>query len=106
MEGGSVFGRVSAAKRRLAAPRALKVSSVGVAGVTLKWNALKGAKHYLVLRDGKRLVKTSHHSYTDTHVVPGKTYRYTVRAVDAGNKAGALSASVRVKIPSLTANPL
>src|SRR4051812_37010760 len=105
MEGGSVFGRVAAAKR-LAAPRALKVSSVGVAGVTLKWNALKGAKHYVVLRDGKTLAKTSHHSFTDHKVVPGKTYRYTVRAYDAAHKAGALSASVRVTIPSLTGNTL
>src|SRR4051794_27002273 len=104
MEGGSVFGRVAAAKR-LAAPRALKVASVGVGAVTLKWNALKGAKHYVVLRDGKTLAKTTRHSFTDHKVVAGKTYRYSVRAYDAHNKAGALSTSVRVKIPKPAANP-
>src|SRR4051794_25112076 len=102
MEGGSVFGRVAAAKR-LAAPHALKVSSVGVARVTLKWSARKGAKHYVVLRDGKSLGKTTRHSFTDHTVVPGKRYRYAVRAYDAHNKAGALSTSVRVTIPNPTA---
>src|SRR5690349_22892584 len=106
MEGGSVFGRSSTAKRRLSAPRSLKAASVGVGGVTLKWNALKGAKHYVILRDGKSLGKTTHHSYTDHNVVAGKTYRYTVRAYDAHNKAGAVSTSVRVTIPTLLPNPV
>ena len=48
MDGGQGVGRVSAAARRLSAPRSLKAISVGVAGVTLKWTAPKGAKpaHY------------------------------------------------------------
>src|SRR3954471_21599191 len=105
MEGGSVFGRMSAVKR-LAAPRALKVASVGTGGVTLRWAALKGAKHYVVLRDGKSLGKTSRHSYTDSKVVPGRTYRYSVRAYGANNRAGALSRSVRVTVPKPPAKQL
>ena len=108
MEGGSVLGRTSAARRRLAAPRALKTSSVGSAGVTLRWTAPKGAKpaYYIVLRDGKSLGKTTRTSFTDSKVKPGRTYRYSVRGYDASKRAGAPSSSVRVKVPNAPSNPL
>src|SRR3954462_12521555 len=102
MDGGQGVGRISAAARRLSAPRSLKAISVGVSGVTLKWTAPKGAKpaHYLVLRDGKSLGKTTRNSYTDSNVKPGRTYRYSIRALDERKRAGALSSSVRVKVPT------
>src|SRR4051812_31519332 len=108
MERGSVFGRTSAAERRLSAPRSLRVASVAPAGVTLRWSAARGPKpaHYVILRDGKSLGKTTRTTYTDTKVKPGKTYRYSVRAYDKGNRAGALSQSVRVKIPRQAASKL
>ena len=67
----------SAARTRLAAPRSVKVASAGPGGITLKWAAPKGAKpaHYVIFRDGKSLGKTTRSSFTDTKVVPGKTYR-------------------------------
>ena len=101
MEGGSGKGRVAAAKR-LSAPRSLKATNVAWGGVTLKWAAPKGAKpkHYLILRDGKSLGKTTRNTFTDTKVKPGTAYRYTVRALDERNRAGALSSSVRVKVPA------
>ena len=48
MDGGSGIGRISAAARRLSAPRSLKATNVAAGGVTLKWTAPKGAKpaHY------------------------------------------------------------
>jgi hypothetical protein len=63
------------------------------------------AEAYLVLRDGKRLGKTTRTTFTDTKVKPGATYRYSVRALDARNRAGALSSSVRVKVPRKPAGP-
>src|SRR3954463_11457546 len=104
---GSVIGRVAATKR-LAAPRSLKATSVGTGGITLHWSAPKGGKpaHYLILRDGKSLGKTSRTSYTDSKVTPGRTYRYTVRAVDKDKRAGALSQSVRVTVPNPTTQKL
>jgi len=101
MDGGSVFGRKSAAKKRLAAPRSLKVASAGSGGVTLRWAAPKGAKpaYYVILRDGKSLGKTSRSSFTDTKVTAGKTYRYAVRAYDKAKRAGALSPSIRATVP-------
>src|ERR1700754_486022 len=108
---GSVLGRVAASTRRLAAPRALRASSTSSSRVILKWHAPKGAKpaHYLVLRDGKRVGKVTRATYTDRKVVAGRTYRYAVRAVDKRGKSGALSASVRVKVPkapTATNNPV
>ena len=105
MDGGSGMGRISAAAKRLSAPRSLKATNVVAGGVTLKWTAPRGAKpkHYLILRDGKRLGRTTRTTYTDTKVKAGTTYRYTVRALDGRNRAGALSSSVRVKVPKAVA---
>src|SRR3954462_5784824 len=102
MDGGSGKGRISAAAKRLSAPRSLKATNVAWGGVTLKWAAPKGAKpaHYLVLRDGKSLGKTTRNSYTDSKVKPGQTYRYSIRALDERKRAGALSSSVRGKVPT------
>src|SRR4051794_22652489 len=97
--------------KRLGAPRAFKTSAVSAAGVTLKWNAPKGAKpaYYVVLRDGKAIGKTSKRTFTDKKVKAGTTYRYSVRGYDKRKKAGALAKSVRVTLPKAplpTANPV
>ncbi len=88
-------------KRRLAAPKAPKVISVGPAGITLRWGAPKGSRPhvYQVLRDGRLIGRTSRRSFTDTKVRPGRTYRYAVRGVDAHGRRGLLSRSVRIKVP-------
>ena len=98
---------VVARLKRLAAPRSLKTSRVGPAAVTLKWAAPKGAApaYYVVFRDGKSLGKTTRKSYTDSKVKPGKVYRYTVRAYDKRKRAGAPTASVRVKVPAAASPP-
>src|SRR3954454_15141145 len=100
MEGSGWKGRVAVSRRRFAAPRSLRATSVGPGGVTLRWTAPKGAKpaHYLVVRDGKSLGKTTRGTYTDTTVKPGTTYRYAVRALDARNTPGAVTPSVRVNV--------
>ncbi len=100
MVGAGVY---AAAVKRLRAPRSLKATKVLANGVTLKWAAPKGAKpaQYVVLRDGKAIGKTKRTTFTDGKVKSGKTYRYTVRALDSRKRAGALSASVRVKVPKL-----
>jgi hypothetical protein len=98
VEGWSLSGRATKA-RRLAAPRGLRVVALSAAGAALKWTAPKGKpSHYVVLRDGKSIGRTTKLSFTDTKVKPGKTYRYAVRAF-AAKRAGALSPSVRVRIP-------
>ena len=99
--GGRGWGAFPLQPSGLSAPRSLKATSVAAGGVTLKWTAPKGAKpeHYLVLRDGKSLGKTTRTSYTDTKVKPGRRTATRVRALDERKRAGALSPSVRVKVP-------
>src|ERR1044072_7480175 len=94
---------LAAAVKRLRAPRSLKATRVLANGVTLRWAAPKGAKpkQYVVLRDGKAIAKTKRTTFIDGKVKPGATYRYTVRALDSRKRAGALSHSVRVKVPRL-----
>ena len=94
-------------KSRLAAPKAPKVASVGPAGVTLRWSAPKKGKvaAYQILRDGRLIGRTTHRSFTDKKVRPGRTYRYAVRAVDAHGRRGLLSHSTRVKVPALQPVP-
>src|SRR6478752_3486687 len=110
---GSVWGRVSAAKKQLSAPRSLRTTSIKASGVTLKWSAPKGAKpaYYVVYRDGKSVGKTTKLTYTDKKVKAGRTYRYSVRPYDKKKHAGKLSASLRVKVPkpaatTPTTNPI
>ena len=57
-------------------------------GITIKWGKISGAKQYYVYRkvsgSWKRIATTTKTSYTDTAVKKsaGKTYSYTVRAVN------------------------
>ncbi len=109
MERRVALARLAAGgKRRLSAPQAPKVMSVGPAGVTLRWSAPKGTKPaaYQVLRDGRVLARTTHRSFTDTGVMPGKTYRYAIRGVDSHGRRGLLSGAVRVPVPKRSTNPV
>src|SRR3954452_9161078 len=92
---------------RLGAPKAPKASSVGPAGVTLRWAAPKQGKvaAYQILRDGRLTGRTTHRSFIDRKVRPGRTYRYAVRGVDAHGRRGLLSHSIRVKVPTLQPLP-
>ena len=99
----------------MAAPRSPHAASAGPAGVTLRWSAPRHGhpKRYLVLRDGRVIGRTAHRTFTDHHVAAGRTYRYTIVAVDRHGRRGRASAVVRVKVPrpaplsgpTATANP-
>ncbi len=78
----------------LVMPKITKVSNT-TAGINLKWSATAGASSgYKVYRKGpgetswKLLGTVKTTSYTDKNVTNGKTYTYTIRAVD-GSKLSA-----------------
>jgi uncharacterized protein (DUF1800 family) len=72
----------------------------------LRWSAPKGkVAAYQILRDGRLIGRTTHRSFTDRKVKPGRTYRYAVRGVDVHGRRGLLSHSIMVKVPKLQPLP-
>ncbi|MFD5327789.1 PHB depolymerase family esterase [Streptomyces sp. NPDC127092] len=78
----------------LPAPTGLTVSATTDSTAGLRWNAVAGAVSYEVYRDGAKAGTTTSASFTDTGLATGTAYGYTVAAVDAAGRAGAVSASV------------
>src|SRR5437016_3313199 len=73
-----------------AQPQAVEAIAVGPREVRVFWNPLVGARRYEVLRDGGRIgeVDSAATHYTDTAIVPDRSYRYEVVAIDsAGNRS-------------------
>ena len=66
------------------------VATAGNAQVALSWQTSAGATSYKVLRDGIQIASVSGTSYTDSSLVNGTTYTYTLKA---GNSAGDSAAS-------------
>jgi uncharacterized protein DUF1800 len=93
--------------RRLPAPATLRATRVAAGRVTLHWAAPKHAKphRYVVLRDGRAIGRTAHHTFTDRHAKAGRTYRYTVAAVYAHGRRGRASRALRVRVPKPLASP-
>lgn len=65
---------------------ALVSANSGADGIVLTWKAAAGAPRYLIYRKSGggsyiRIANTSETSYTDTSIVMGVTYNYTVRVV-------------------------
>lgn len=79
----------------------IKSVAVGTKGVAVTWNAVDGATSYTVYRrlvgGNWQVIKvTSSTKFTDTTVVSGKTYQYTVKARNAAGLSG-YKASANVK---------
>ncbi|HYE82113.1 MAG TPA: fibronectin type III domain-containing protein [Clostridia bacterium] len=78
------------------APKELTAVNATHTAISLSWAASKddkSVKGYQVYRDGKKITSASKTTYTNTRLVPGRTYTYAVRAYDA---AGNISESSNV----------
>jgi len=64
-----------------------------MAQVALSWTAVSTASSYLVFRDGVQVGAPTVNAFTDTALVNGTAYSYTVKAVNTG---GTSAASVAV----------
>lgn len=84
-------------------PGNLRTTSVGMNSVSLAWNASTdagGVTSYRVSRDSTTITTTSGTTYTDASAQAGKTYIYTVVALDgSGNTSSAASLSVTTPAP-------
>jgi len=85
-------------------PTDLKVLSKSVASITLEWTESTDnlcVSGYEIFRDGVKvgiISKTdSEARYTDTYLIPGKTYKYTVKAFDSAGNISPASNEVTVK---------
>ena len=101
MDGGSVFGRKSAARTRPCCSAVGEGRERGAGRHHAEVGGAEGrqARSLRHLPGRQEPGKTTRSSFTDTKVVPGKTYRYAIRAYGKDKKAGVLSPSVRVKVP-------
>jgi chitodextrinase len=66
-----------------AAPSNLTATVVSTTQIDLSWSAVSEAVSYKVYRDGTHIASPTTTSYSDTGLVSGTTYSYTVSAVDA-----------------------
>ncbi len=87
---------------RLPAPTGVRAVVTGANVVEVSWDpvAQETVSGYTILRDGNPLATVFGETvtFTDTTVEPGKTYGYSVAAVDAAQHASELSAPVSVSV--------
>lgn len=91
---------------QITAPGNPVAASVGSSFATLSWNpgtVSSGAVRYLVYRDGTPLTLTpiSATNFSDWGLLPGNTYKYSIRTV---NSAGQESAAVEITVITPTAS--
>ncbi|UIF88811.1 PHB depolymerase family esterase [Cupriavidus sp. UYPR2.512] len=65
------------------APTGLTVSGTTATSVSLSWNAVTNANSYNIYRNGTNVGSSTSTGYTDSGLIAGTTYSYTVTAVDA-----------------------
>ncbi|MBL0386361.1 PBP1A family penicillin-binding protein [Tumebacillus sp. ITR2] len=83
-------------------PNGLKVSASTATSIGLTWNAVEGAKSYLVLRADSEagpfqiLQEVTDSAFTDSKVENGKSYSYQIVALDSDGAHSAPSSTVSV----------
>jgi poly(3-hydroxybutyrate) depolymerase/chitodextrinase len=96
--------KVSSGFVPLPAPAGLVSTGATDSSISLQWNAVSGAAGYNVYRMGTKVNASTvtGTAYTDSGLLPGTSYTYTVRAVTSSGAAGPDSAPVSA---STTGNP-
>ena len=90
------------------APKGLTAVSVTHTSVTLSWTASKDnvkVTGYQIYRDGRKISSSSKTTYTNSHLVPGRTYAYEVRAYDAAGNVSESSNILTVSTISDSQSP-
>lgn len=99
-------GAVAAQKPDLqppSAPTGLTVTNRTYTSISLSWTSSSDnvkVKGYYVYRDGKKIITTSKTTYTNSDLVPGRNYTYSIKAYDAaGNISEAGTAIIASPVP-------
>jgi hypothetical protein len=85
-------------------PTAVRAKA-GAGAVVLTWKAPKGVT-ILIARDGVAMARVEPSAaprYVDHTVVPLRTYRYTLEAIDGAIRSGPVAVQVETKEPPITA---
>ncbi|MFJ5708302.1 fibronectin type III domain-containing protein [Streptomyces sp. NPDC093105] len=89
----------------LPAPTGLSVTATTDTTASLSWSAVPGAASYHVYRDGTKVTSApvTATAFTDSGLTAGRTYGYTVAAVDSAGAVGARSGAVNATTTGTTA---
>ena len=82
------------------APTGLTVTGTTTTSVSLSWNAVTNATSYNVYRNGSKVGSSTSTTYTDTGLIAGTTYSYTVTEIDPTAGESAQSSAVSAKTQS------
>jgi poly(3-hydroxybutyrate) depolymerase len=96
--------RIASGFSPLPAPAGLRAVGATDSTISLAWDSVSGAAGYHLYRKGSKVNSSTiaGTSYTDSGLLSGTGYRYTVRAVTAGGATGPESEAVAA---STTGNP-
>ena len=86
-------------------PKELRVTNKTYRSISLCWTASLDnvkVKGYQLFRDGKKFISITKTSYTNTDLIPGRNYTYTVKAYDDAGNLSESSAPISVSTISDT----
>jgi Fibronectin type III domain. len=90
-------------------PTGLAIENRTYSSLVISWNASTdntGVRGYQVYRDGRKIITISKTSFTNTDLVPGREYVYTIRAYDAAGNVSDGSAALKGMTLTDTIPPL
>lgn len=76
------------------APTGLVVSGTTINSISLSWNAVTNANSYNIYRNGTKVGSSTSTGYTDSGLIAGSTYSYTVTAIDTTTGESQQSAAI------------
>jgi hypothetical protein len=96
---------VSTTPQSPSAPGNVTAAPISPTQITVSWDPSGGATGYVVKRDGSPVGSTSSASYTDTGLISGSNYCYTVAATnDVGTSADSSAACTTIAGPPTPQN--
>lgn len=81
------------------APTGINLTNKTYTSISLSWVKSTdniGVKGYMLFRDGKKIITLTKTSFTNTELVPGRKYTYSLKAYDAGGNISESSVPIEV----------